>query len=77
MFPGPICAKTALHIMATIKVKVAMAFWITFLKQCHVLSIVQRELKSMIKDSGLYAVNTVTQRGVEAAGKTKPFMLPQ
>ena len=56
-----------------------MAFWRTFIKQCHVLSLVQLELKSMIKDSGLYAVNGVyhvTQRGVDAAGKTEPFMLP-
>ena len=56
-----------------------MAFWRTFIKQCHVLSLVQLELRSMIKDSGLYAVYGVyhiTQSGVEAASGSEPFMLP-
>ena len=56
-----------------------MAFWRTFIKQCHVLSLVKLELRSMIKDSGLYAVNGVyhiIQSGVEAASGSEPFMLP-
>ena len=36
-----------------------MTFWRTFIKQCHVMSLLQLELKSMIKGSGLYAVNGI------------------
>jgi len=36
-----------------------MNFWRTFIKQYSVISLVQLELKSMIKGSGLYAVNGV------------------
>jgi len=36
-----------------------MNIWRTFIKQCSVISLVQLELKSMIKGSGLYAVNGV------------------
>ena len=52
---------------------------INFIKQCHVLSLIQLELKSMTKETGLYAVNGVyhvTRRGVEAAGGPEPLMLP-
>ena len=36
-----------------------IGFWRKFLKQCHVLSLVQMELKSLIKSSGYYAVQAV------------------
>lgn len=54
-------------------------FWRAFIKQCHVVSLVQLELRSMIKSSGMYAVNGVyyaTQRGIEALSKTEPLLLP-
>ena len=57
-----------------------MNFWRTFIKQCHVVSLVQLELKSMIKGSGLYAVNGVyfpTQSGVEATKTSEPLLLPK
>ena len=36
-----------------------IGFWRKFLKQCHVLSLVQMKLKSLIKSSGYYAVQAV------------------
>ena len=36
-----------------------IGFWRKFLKQYHVLSLVQMELKSLIKSSGYYAVQAV------------------
>ena len=36
-----------------------IGFWRKLLKQCHVLSLVQMELKSLIKSSGYYAVQAV------------------
>ena len=54
-----------------------MNFWRTFIKQCHVVSLVQLELRSMIKNNGMYAVNGVyyaTQRGIEAL--SEPLLLP-
>ena len=54
-------------------------FWRTFIKQCYTASLVQLELKSMIKGSGLYAVNGVyhpSQKGIEAINKSEPVMLP-
>ena len=44
----------------------SMHFWRTFIKQCHVLGLVQLELKSMIKSNGAYSVNGVyygTEKG--------------
>ena len=55
-------------------------FWRTFIKQCYAASLVQLELKSMIKGSGLYAVNGVyhpSQTGTEAINKSEPVMLPK
>ena len=55
-------------------------FWRTFIKQCYAASYVQLELKSMIKGSGLYAVNGVyypSQKGIEAISKSEPVMLPK
>ena len=57
-----------------------MTFWRTFIKQCHVMSLVQLELKSMIKGSGLYAVNGIyfpTQSGMEVINSSEPLMLPR
>ena len=56
-----------------------MNFWRTFIKQCHVVSLVQLELRSMIKSNGMYAVNGVyyaTQRGIEALSESEPLLLP-
>ena len=36
-----------------------MNFWRTFIKKYHVVSLVQLELRSMIKSNGIYAVNGV------------------
>ena len=55
-----------------------MSFWRTFIKQCHVLSLVQLELRSMIKGNGLYAVNGVyfpTQNGLDAIQNSEPLVL--
>ena len=55
-------------------------FWRTFIKQCYAASLVKLELKSMIKGSGLYAVNGVyhpSQNGTEAINKSEPVMLPK
>ena len=44
------------------------------------MSLVQLELKSMIKGSGLYAVNGIyfpTQRGMEVINSSEPLMLPR
>ena len=57
-----------------------LAFWRMFIKQCHVISFVQLELRSMIKSSGHYAVNGVyypTQEGVHAVNDSDPFILPK
>ena len=57
-----------------------LAFWRTFIKQCHVMSFVQLELRSMIKSSGHYAVNGVyypTQEGLQAINGSDPFLLPK
>ena len=51
-----------------------ITFWRRFMKQCHVLSLVNYELKSIIKKSGFYAVNgiyPVAQNGVE---KNEPLL---
>jgi len=56
-----------------------MNFWRTFIKQCSVISLVQLELKSMIKGSGLYAVNGVyyvTSKGREALVESGTLLLP-
>lgn len=34
-------------------------YWCSFIKQCHVSSLIQLELKSMIKSNGHYAVQGV------------------
>ena len=55
-------------------------FWRTFIKQCHVMSLVQLELKSMIKSSGLYAVNGVyysTLKGRELVSNQEQLLLPK
>ena len=57
-----------------------LQFWRMFIKQCHVMSFVQLELRSMIKSSGHYAVNGVyypTQEGVRAMNDSDPFLLPK
>lgn len=55
-------------------------FWRNFIKQCHVLSLVKLELKSMIKkDNTWYAVNGVyypTRKGIEACDTGAPTILP-
>ena len=54
-------------------------FWRMFIKQCHVMSFVQLELRSMIKSSGHYAVNCVycpTPEGIHAVNDSAPFLLP-
>ena len=56
-----------------------MNFWRKFIKQCNVISLVQLELKSMIKGSGLYAVNGVyyvTPKGREVLSGSEPLLLP-
>ena len=56
-----------------------LTFWRMFIKQCHVMSLVQLELRSMIKSSGHYAVNGVyypTQEGVHTMNNSDPFLLP-
>ena len=53
--------------------------WRKFIKQCHVVSLVQLELKSMIKGNGIYAVNGVyapTTNAIEEIQKTEPLLLP-
>ena len=57
-----------------------LQFWRMFIKQRHVMSFVQLELRSMIKSSGHYAVNSVyypTQEGVHAMNGSDPFLLPK
>ena len=57
-----------------------LMFWRRFIKQCHVMSFLQLELRSMIKSSGHYAVNGVyypTQEGVHAINGSDPFLLPK
>ena len=54
-------------------------FWRTFIRQCHVISVLRLELKSMIKGSGMYAVNGIyhpTQKGTETVTKSDPLLLP-
>ena len=54
-------------------------FWRKFLKQCHVLSLVQMELKSLIKSSGYYAVQAVyspSPNSGELLSSDDPLMLP-
>ena len=56
-----------------------MNFWRTFIRQCNVISLVQLELKSMIKGSGLYTVNGVyyvTPKGREALVESESLLLP-
>ena len=57
-----------------------ITFWRTFIKQCNVMSLVQLELKSMIKGSGLYAVNGVyycTAKGRQMADNQEQVLLPK
>jgi len=56
-----------------------MNFWRAFIKQCSLISLVQLELKSMIKSSGIYAVNGVyyvTSKGREALAESGTLLLP-
>lgn len=56
-----------------------MHFWRKFMRQCHVLSLVNYELKSIIKKNGYYAVNGiyhVGQKGKEVIENNEPLLLP-
>ena len=58
----------------------SMHFWRTFIKLCHVLCLVQLELKSMIKSNGAYSVNGAyygTEKGTQVINSTEPLLLPQ
>ena len=57
-----------------------IAFWRSFIKQCHAKSLIQLELKSMIKGSGHYEVHGMyypLPNGLQLAKGEDPCMLPQ
>ena len=65
--------RCAFH-MAITRIKTWLSGELKFIKQCHIMSLVQLELKSMIKGSGLYVVNGIyfpTQRGMEVINSSE------
>ena len=55
-----------------------ITFWRTFIKQCHVVSLIKLELKSMIKANGTYAVNGIyypLSKGKELCESEEGFIL--
>ena len=53
--------------------------WRRFIKQCHVLSLIELELKSMIKDNGHYSIQGIYMtlpKGRSMAESEDPLMLP-
>ena len=57
----------------------SITFWRTFIKQCHVLSLISFELKSMIKGNGSYAVHGIyylAQKGRDLVQSDESVMLP-
>ena len=56
-----------------------ISFWRKFLRQCHVMSLVRYELKSIIKKNGFYAVYGiyhVSHKGIEFVKSNEPLLLP-
>lgn len=53
-----------------------LTFWRTFIKQCHVASLIKFELKSMIKGNGSYAVYYPLPKGRELADSDDDLLLP-
>ena len=54
-------------------------FWRKFMRQCHVLGLVNYELQSLIKGNGHYAVMGVyspSEEGKQAVSEEKPLILP-
>ncbi len=55
-------------------------WWRTFIRQCHVLGLVHKDLRSVIKKSEHYSIQgivVVQKGGREVAAEKKSVLLPQ